>query len=87
MCAFEDGEMELTVDGNDYTVLDEGSNTFTIMDGEENFAEVSLSECGEHYIYNLSPLYASMGEGSGTCHINDHTGIIDFIRWVIGAHQ
>lgn len=83
----EEGEIELTVDGIDYTVLEEGTGCFTIMDGEENFAEVCLSECSEYYIYNYYPMYASLDNCSGQSHINDHEGILDFFRWVIGACQ
>jgi len=83
----EDGEILLTVDGIDYEVLEEGTGTFTIMQGEENFAEVKLSECEEYYIYDYSPMFASMDNCSGQSYITDHDGILEFFRWVIGACQ
>ena len=84
----EDGIIELMVDGHDYTVEDEGSNVFTILDSEnENVAEVRLSACGEYYEYDYSPLFASMNDCSGSSPIYNHDGIIEFFRWVIATCQ
>jgi hypothetical protein len=83
----EEGNVELTVDGIDYEILDEGDNTFTIMSDSENFAEVRLSGCGEYYEYDYSPMFASFDDCSGTSLISNHDGIVEFFRWVIAANQ
>ena len=82
----ENGEIELTVDGIDYTVMEDGDNAFTIFEGDENFAEITLSVCCEYYEYEYSPLYSNFDDSGGQSHIGDHDGILEFFRWVIGAN-
>lgn len=84
---FEDCELELTVDGIDYTVTDEGDNTFTIMNGEENFAEIGLTECGECYTYDYSPAFSNFDDCSGVSYTWNHDGLVDFFIWVIATNE
>jgi len=77
-------EITLTVNGIDYEILDEGGRKFTIVQGDEEFAEISLSPCGEYYFYEYYPEFASIDECTGSTHISNHEGILDCFRWVIG---
>jgi len=84
----DEGIIELTVDGCNYTVEDEGSNTFTILDSvNENVAEVRVSLCGDYYEYDYSPLFMSFDECSGTSPIHNHDSILEFFKWVIATCQ
>lgn len=84
---YED-DIKITVDGHDYTIEEDGSNFIILRDfDEENVAEVRLSECGEYYEYDYSPLFADMNECSGISEIYKHDSITEFFRWVISTCQ
>ena len=81
-------EIKITVDGHDYTIEEESGNVFTILDSdEENVVEVRLSDCGEYYEYDYSPLFADMNECSGISEIYKHDSITEFFSWVIATCQ
>lgn len=80
-------DIELAIDGIDYLVTEENSEEFLITCGEDNFATVTLSPCREYYQYDISPDFASYDNNSGTSHVHEHEGIVEFFKWVIGAHS
>ena len=81
----EESVLEITVDGIDYDIIDEGDMRFAIMDGDENFAQIGMSECGEYYTYDYSPLYACFDNCSGTTPKHNHDSITEFFRWVVAT--
>lgn len=78
-----DGELELTINNLNYTICEEGDNVFTIMDDDENMAEVKVSESSEFYEYNYSPLYKDFDNCSGCVPINQFDSIVQFFIWTI----
>lgn len=78
-----DGELSLTVNNISYTVTEEGENVFTVLEEEENLAEVSLSECSEFYEYSYSPLYKDFDNCTGSVPVDHFDTIVQFFIWVI----
>ena len=78
-----DGELNLTVDFIPYIVSENGDNKFTIMEDDENIADVKLSKCGEFYEHHYSPLYKDFDDCSGSVPVNQFDSIVQYFIWVI----
>lgn len=82
----ENGEIELTVDGIDYIVIEDSDMEFKILCNDDEYADIRISECGEYYLYEYHPEFCSLDCIGGESFIGNHDSLSDFFRWVIGSN-